>query len=39
MVSLAMAIGGAVALLLVLKLMRGTVGPMRGSKSKAGRRG
>ena len=38
MVSLAMAMGGAVTLLLVLKAMRGAVGPMRGSKSKAGQR-
>jgi uncharacterized membrane protein YeaQ/YmgE (transglycosylase-associated protein family) len=36
--SLGMAIGGAVALLAVLRLMRGAVGPMRSSKSKAGQR-
>jgi len=36
--SLAMAIAGAVVFLIVLRLMRGAVGPMRASKSKAGRR-
>ena len=36
--SLAMAVGGAVVMLLVLRMMRGAVGPMRSSKSKAGRR-
>lgn len=36
--SLGMAIAGAVVMLVVLRLMRGAVGPMRGSKSKAGRR-
>ena len=35
--SLAMAIAGAVVMLVALRLMRGAVGPMRGSKSKAGR--
>jgi uncharacterized membrane protein YeaQ/YmgE (transglycosylase-associated protein family) len=33
--SLALAVGGAVLMLLALKLMRKTVGPMRGGKSKA----
>jgi uncharacterized membrane protein YeaQ/YmgE (transglycosylase-associated protein family) len=36
--SLAMAIAGAVVMLVVLRLMRSVVGPMRGSKSKAGQR-
>ena len=36
--SLAMAIGGAVVMLVLLRLMRGAVGPMKSSKSKAGRR-
>ena len=38
MSSLGMAIAGAVVMLIVLRLMRGAVGPMRSSKSKAGRR-
>ena len=33
--SLGLAIGGAVGLVVVLKLMRKAVGPMRASKSKA----
>jgi len=36
--SLAMAIAGAVIFLVVLRLMRGAVGPMRAGKSKAQRR-
>jgi uncharacterized membrane protein YeaQ/YmgE (transglycosylase-associated protein family) len=36
--SLGMAIAGAVLMLIVLRMMRGAVGPMRNSKSKAGRR-
>ena len=36
--SLAMAVAGAVVMLVVLRLMRGAVGPMRAGKSKAGRR-
>jgi uncharacterized membrane protein YeaQ/YmgE (transglycosylase-associated protein family) len=36
--SLGIAIAGAVAMLFVLRLMRGAVGPMRSSKSKAGQR-
>ncbi len=36
--SLGFAVAGAVAMLVMLRLMRGAVGPMRGSKSKAGRR-
>jgi uncharacterized membrane protein YeaQ/YmgE (transglycosylase-associated protein family) len=35
--SLGMAVAGAVVMLVVLRLMRGAVGPMRASKSKAGR--
>ena len=35
--SLAMAVGGAIVMLVVLRVMRGAVGPMRSSKSKAGR--
>ncbi len=38
MSSLGMAIAGAVVMLMALRLMRGAVGPMRGSKSKAGQR-
>ena len=37
--SLAFAVTGAVVMVLLLKLMRRAVGPMRASKSKAGRRG
>ncbi|MFC5498041.1 GlsB/YeaQ/YmgE family stress response membrane protein [Caenimonas terrae] len=36
--SLGMAIAGAVVMLVLLRIMRRAVGPMRGSKSKAGRR-
>jgi len=36
--SLGMAVAGAVVLLAALRLMRGAVGPMRGSRSKASRR-
>ena len=36
--SLGMAIAGAVVFLIVLRVMRGAVGPMRAGKSKAGRR-
>lgn len=36
--SLAMAIGGSVVMLLVLRLMRNRVGPMRASKPPARRR-
>ena len=38
MSSLGMAIAGAVVMLVVLRLMCGAVGPMRGSKNKAGQR-
>lgn len=36
--SLGIAIAGALAALFLLRLMRGAVGPMRGSKSKASQR-
>ena len=38
MSSLGMAIAGAIVMLVVLRVMRGAVGPMRASKSKFGRR-
>jgi uncharacterized membrane protein YeaQ/YmgE (transglycosylase-associated protein family) len=38
MSSLGMAVGGAVVLLAALRLMRGAVGPMRATRSKAGQR-
>jgi uncharacterized membrane protein YeaQ/YmgE (transglycosylase-associated protein family) len=38
MSSLGMAIAGAVVMLVALRLMRGAVGPMRATKSKAGQR-
>jgi uncharacterized membrane protein YeaQ/YmgE (transglycosylase-associated protein family) len=37
--SLGFAVAGAVGMVILLKLMRMAVGPMRASKSKAGRRG
>jgi uncharacterized membrane protein YeaQ/YmgE (transglycosylase-associated protein family) len=36
--SLAMAVAGAVLMLVVLRMMRGAVGPMRPSRGKPGRR-
>ena len=36
--SLGMAIAGAVVMLIVLRLMRGAVGPMKNSKSRSGPR-
>lgn len=38
MSSLGMAIAGAVLMLIVLRLMRGAVGPMKALKSKSGKR-